>query len=234
MPANTPFDNQAGTRNIRSSQKLPPGAYGSLSLPGGSKLELTKPGIYIFSDVKNTGNASEIVFDFGTASGTFNIYVVGDANWGKITVRMINGNSSRIFTEVHGNGSANAGNAFSLADGSTKQTGAGVYNWVGTVWAPNGAISIGPANNAAKNFVNVLGALWSGTKVNLAGAVSINYQVTMEEQNFVSPYYPPPVTGKVGSENNLIGSELFSLSENSVRLQQFPITRFSGSWEIKY
>jgi hypothetical protein len=143
IPENTPFDTKAGATDISNSQTITPGAYRTLTLTGNKTVTFSGVGNYIFSNVNNTGTNNQFVFDFrGAASGTINIYIVKDAIWGKIFCKMMNGGSpSRIYTEVHGTGALNGGNAFDLADGSPNSP-TGVYNWLGSVWAPNGGISI--------------------------------------------------------------------------------------------
>lgn len=224
MPSSMPFDNQAGTTNISSSRDITPGAYRTLALPGNSTVKFSGPGTYIFYDVNNLENNNELVFDFkNTKSGNINIYVVNDANWGKLAVRMVNGNApARIYTEVHGNGSTNSGNAFAVSDVSARTTVKGIYNWLGTVWAPNGGITIGSTTSSSLNFINVAGALWSGTKVSVATGITINYQAPIIEQVAISPYFPPPTNGKVDVTNNVIGAELYSLSQNTAPISSIP------------
>lgn len=233
MPDNTPFDGKYGTTNVTTTKTLTPGSYRTLSLTGNKTLTFSGPGNYIFYNVKN-GGSNNLVFDLKkTTTGTINIFVVGDALWGKLSVRMINGNApSRVFTEVHGNGSTNKGYAFDVQDGCSKSAGSGFYNWVGAVWAPKGGINIGSAEHSFKGFIHVAGALWSSMKVSIASGVSIVYQTTAVEQNFVAPYYPPPTNGKVATANNVIGAELQSLAQNPSPITSIPnnnIYRITGN-----
>lgn len=233
LPDNTPFDNKYGTVNVTTTKSLSPGSYRSLALPGGKTLTFSGPGNYVFYNVKNSG-VNQLVFDLkNTTSGSINIFIVGDARWGRLAVRMTNGNApSRIFTEIHGNGSTNNGFAFDVADGSPNRASTGVYNWLGTVWAPNGGISVGATNNSFKGFIHVSGALWSGKKVNIATGVSIVYKEPAVGQNFIDPYYPPPAAGKVTTANNVIGAELFSLAQNPSPITSIPdnnIYRITGN-----
>jgi hypothetical protein len=214
MPNNTPFDNQAGTTNITTTQTISPGAYNKLALTGNKTLTFNGPGNYIFSEVDNGTSANKLVFDFkNTTSGTINILIVKNSRWGMLTVSTKNGNfPDRIYTEIHGDGATNAGNSFELRGGSALPSG--TYNWLGNIWAPNGSIyfinSLIPKNGTP----NIIGALWSGKKVTLKNNFKLAYAAPAVISSFVDPYFPPPPNGKVSAPNNKIGAELFSLFQN--------------------
>src|SRR5205085_12305385 len=116
MPTNIAFDNQAGNTNITNTQTISPGKFKKLSLPGSKILTFNGPGNYIFNEVDNGLNANTFVFDFkNTTTGSINIYIIKDAKWGRLSVSTKNGNfPGRIYTEIHGTGSANNGNTFDI------------------------------------------------------------------------------------------------------------------------
>ena len=92
-------------------------------------------------------------------------------NSDKLSVSTVNGNfPSRIYTEVHGNGSSNSGTAFDLQGPGILSSGN--FGWVGNVWAPNGGISVN--SFVLSTAPQIIGALWSGTKVSLDNNVVIS------------------------------------------------------------
>ena len=160
----------AGSTDITSSQVITPGAYGNIILSGKQTVTLSGTGVYIFKSVQNSGNPNNFVFDFANnATGSFKIYIYNDANLDQISAGFINGGSpSRIYTEVHGTGATTStGAAFIVANGSSGKSS----KWLGTVWVPNGAISIGSGTGSS----DLTGALLSGTKVTVQSGVTINY-----------------------------------------------------------
>ena len=169
MPTITIFPS-AGSANITSTQVITPGAYGDIVLGGNKTLTFSGAGVYIFKSIKNSGNPNNFVFDFKNAiSGTFKIYIYSDANLDQISSSLKNGGSaSRIYTEVHGTGATTSmGTAFNIANGSSGKAS----KWLGTVWAPYGAISIGSGTGSS----DLTGALLSATKVTVQSGVTINY-----------------------------------------------------------
>ncbi|MGZ8524352.1 MAG: MBG domain-containing protein, partial [Chitinophagaceae bacterium] len=208
MPNNTPFDSQVGTTNITNTQDISPGKYRNLALTGNKTLTFKGPGNYIFNEVDNGSNSNKFVFDFNnTSAGTISIFIIKDARWGKLSVSTKNGNfPSRIYTEIHGNGT------FSFDLQGPDAIPAGSYAWLGNVWAPNGGISI----KSLKTSTNphIIGALWSGKRVDLEENLRLVYQAPAADPIYIDPYYPPPVSGKVNPANNIIGAELFSLFQN--------------------
>lgn len=218
MPANTAFDNQVAasnnTTNITNTRTIAPGVYRKLALTGNQILTFNGPGNYIFYEVDNGSNSNKLVFNFNnTLAGAINIYIIKDAKWGRLSVSTVNGNfPSRIYTEIHGTGSANNGNTFSITGPVTIPTGSNV--WLGNVWAPNGGISVMSLNPF--NAPHIIGALWSSKKVELDQNLKLVYQAPAAGPNFntIAPYFPPPASGKVATANNVIGAELFSLSQN--------------------
>jgi hypothetical protein len=212
MLNNTPFDNQVGTVIKTNTETISPGTFRKLALTGNKTITFNGPGNYIFYEVDNGTTTNKFVFDFkNTSTGNINIFIIKDARWGLLSVTTVNGNfPSRIFTEVHGTGSTFGGNSFVLQ--GLKKAPAGSYVWLGNVWAPNGGISI--ANTLPSSTPHIIGALWSGTRVTAANDLKLVYTATADHSSYVTPYYPPPLSGKVSSENNVIGAELFSLSQN--------------------
>jgi subtilase family protein/type IX secretion system substrate protein/MBG domain-containing protein len=218
MPGNSAFDNKIGTTTISNTQTVSPGIYKKLGLTGGGKtITFDGPGNYIFFQVDNGTTSNKFIFDFkGTTAGTFNIFVIKDARWGLLSVSTKNGNdASRIFTEVHGDGSTNGGNAFDLQGPTSIPAGSNL--WLGNVWAPNGAISITSCPILPTGASHIIGALWSGKQVSIKNDFKITYQAPAAGPDFksISPYFPPPPTGKVDAANNVIGPELLALSQNS-------------------
>ena len=169
MPTNTPFDNQVAA-NISSNNitnpttPLSPGVYRKLALTGSKTLTFNGPGNYIFYEVDNGATTNKFVFDFkNTSTGTINIFIIKDARWGRLSVSTVNGNfPSRIFTEVHGDGSTFSGNCFDLQGPASIPSGSNV--WLGNVWAPNGGITVSNTIALTNNTFHIIGALWSGKK----------------------------------------------------------------------
>ena len=210
MPVNTAFDDKLGTVDIVAPRTIIPGVYRNLNLRGRQTITFSGPGNYIFTSVKNSGPSNQIIFDFkNTTTGTINIFVIRQADWGDVTTRMVNGNfPDRVYTEVHSVGSKNNDAAFILSGPNS--------SWIGTVWAPFRDIDIKGLKNT------ITGALWSGTSVKMDFFTTITYSPLNIEPNFISPYYPPPPGGKVNTPNNKIGAELFSLATNSPIISIIP------------
>ncbi len=234
MPNNTPFDNQAGTVNITTTRTISPGKYRKLALTGNRTIIFDGPGNYIFNDIDNGKTTNKFVFDFkNTSTGTINIFIINDARLGLLSVSTVNGNfPSRIFTEVHGNGSTFGGNSFDLQGPNSMP--AGSYVWLGNIWAPNGGISIAntrPAGTAP----HIIGALWSGKLVTIKNDLRLTYVAPAADPSYIDPYYTPPVAGKVDADNNVIGAELFSLTQNPpppVAIPDNEIFRFDNSGTV--
>ncbi|MGI8582580.1 MAG: MBG domain-containing protein [Chitinophagaceae bacterium] len=216
MPNNTPFDNQVGTANITNTQTISPGIYRKLALTGSKTLTFNGPGNYIFYDVDNGKTTNKFVFNFkNTSTGTINIFIINDARWGLLSVSTVNGNfPSRIYTEVHGNGSTFSGNSFDLQGPNSMPTGS--YVWLGNVWAPNGGISIANTLPSGNSTPHIIGALWSGKLVTIKNDLKLVYIAPAADPSYITPYYPPPPSGKVDPANNVIGAELFALTQNPV------------------
>jgi hypothetical protein len=221
MPSNTAFDNQAGTSNVTGTQTISPGRYKKLALTGNKTVTFNGPGNYIFSEIANK-SSNKIIFDFkNTTTGSINIFVIKDASWGKMSVSTKNGNfPGRIYTEVHGDGSACGGYAFELLGPDAMP--AGTYAWLGNVWAPNSGILIKELKQSTAP--HIIGALWSGDKVDVRENLVLTYQAPAPGNgpSFIAPYYPPPVNGKVTAANKVIGAELFSLSQNTAPISAIP------------
>lgn len=221
MPGNTPFDSEAGTINITATQTITPGVYKKLALNGNKTLTFDGPGNYIFDEVDNGSTANKLVFDFkNTSAGIINILIIKDSRWGAISVSTKNGDfPTRINTEVHGNGASNSGNSFELRGGSLA---AGNYSWLGTIWAPNGGINLVNTSIPGNGSPNIIGALWSGKAVTVKNNLKLVYNAPVADPNYIEPYYPPPVNGKVSSADNTIGAELSSLSQNPNPISSIP------------
>lgn len=204
FPANVTFQ-ALGGQDIMYGMSLMPGTYGNIKLGGRQTLVFSEPGTYIFQSVTNSGSANDFVFDFNTMpTGNFRIYIEGDAQLGKISASFKNGGGAdRIFTEVHGNGSARGGVAFNIDNGSSGKAS----KWLGMVWVPDGDISIGSGTGSS----DLTGALICGKGINIQSGVTIKFATLVDDQ-VIFPYYPPPTSGKV---NDLVGSELTSLYYNA-------------------
>jgi hypothetical protein len=217
MPNNTPFDNQVGTVILTTTQTISPGVFRKLALTGSKTLTFNGPGNYIFYEIDNGTTTNNLIFDFNNSStGTINIFIIKDARWGLLSVKTVNGNfPSRIYTEVHGNGSTFGGNSFDLKGPNSIPAGSSV--WLGNVWAPNGGISID--NTVPSTTPHIMGALWSGKLVTVKNDLRLVYVAPAADPSYVNPYYAPPASGKVVETNNVIGAELTSLN-----LSPLPIT----------
>lgn len=222
MPNNSNFDNQVGTKVVTASEIISPGKYKKLALAGSKTITFNGPGNYIFYEVNNGSSANKLVFDFKqSTTGTINIFIIKDANWGRITVTTKNGGSpNRIYTEVHGTGSTNGGVALSIVGPLSVPTGCNV--WLGNVWAPNGGISVKSLN--VFNAPHIIGALWSAKKVELDQNLKLVYQapVVGSGPGFIDPYYAPPANGKVSAANNKIGPELAAIAQNPTPITSTP------------
>ncbi|MEJ7766872.1 MAG: hypothetical protein WKF89_03615, partial [Chitinophagaceae bacterium] len=131
IPNNTPFDDQVGTANITNTQTISPGIFRRLALTGSKTITFNGPGNYIFYEVDNGTTSNKFIYNFkNTSTGTINIFIIKDARLGLLSVSTVNGNfPSRIFTEVHGNGSTFAGNSFDLRGPNSIPSGS--YVWLG-------------------------------------------------------------------------------------------------------
>ncbi len=164
-----------GATNITNTVTVGPGAYGNINLGSNKTLTLNGPGVYVFKSITTTGPNSSIRYNFNnTTTGDFKIYVHGDMRLNKAAFSTINGGSpSRIYVETHGTGSTNSNNNTAAVDMSNGSNGNGnPAGWLGTLWAPYAAIKIGSPNGPASS---VVGALWSGTQVNLQGGVTVTF-----------------------------------------------------------
>jgi hypothetical protein len=235
MPSNSPFDNSIGTVTITGTQTVSPGVYKKLGLTGGNKtITFNGPGNYVFYQVDNGTTSNKFIFDFkGSPAGTFNIFVIKDARWGVLSVSTVNGNDpSRIYTEVHGDGSTNSGNAFDLQGPASIPAGSNL--WLGNVWAPNGAISIASCPILPTGASHMIGALWSGKLVTIKNDFKITYQVPQAGPNFnsITPSFPAPPTGKVDPANNVIGAELLALTQNSSAIKDNEIFESQDTTQV--
>ncbi len=163
----------AGSTHITSTQTINPNnTFGAVTLDGSKRLTFSGTGTYVFSRIKLSGSSNKFIFDFkNNTTDIFRLQVHGDVDLDKINVEFLNGgSSSRIYLEVHGNGSTSASgkNAWTIANGSSGSNGT---IWYGSVWAPYATINVGSGSNPPK----VEGSLWSGTQVNLSSGVSVTY-----------------------------------------------------------
>ncbi len=170
LPTINSFSSCTSQPDINCTKTITPGVYDDVRLPGSATLTFSGTGDYIFDKIKNIGT-NNFVFDFkNSASGTIRLLVHGDVDLDRIKVNIVNGGSaSRIYTEVHGNGSSSSNGtyAFLIANGPL---GGINSSWVGTVWAPYAAIKIGSLSGGT----DITGALWSGTQVNIRCGVNLN------------------------------------------------------------
>jgi cytoskeletal protein CcmA (bactofilin family) len=226
MPGNNSFDDQVAASNVNtnitSSKPISPGVYRKLALSGDQTLTFNGPGNYVFYEVDNGTKTNSLVFDFlNSTEGAINIFIIKDARWGKLSVRTKNGNDpSRIFTEVHGNGAS--GYAFELEGPAAVPAGSNL--WLGNVWAPNGAISVDKTLPITNGTPHIIGALWSGKKVEIKNELKLVYQASASGTGLVSikPYIPAPTGGKVTLADKIIGGELLSLTQNTTAISAIP------------
>ncbi|HLX93537.1 MAG TPA: MBG domain-containing protein, partial [Puia sp.] len=172
LPSITTFPAK-GTTNITTTTTLQPNqSYGNMTLTGNSTVTFSGPGVYTFASIQNSGNTNSFVFDFkNAASGNFYIYIYGDVNLNKVSASTVNGGDpTRIFAETHGTGStsSNGSTAWTIGNGSAGSSGT---KWLGTVWAPYGAISVGSGTGSS----SLTGALWSATQVTIQSGVTLNF-----------------------------------------------------------
>lgn len=162
-----------GNGKLASSQTISPGIYGDISLKGGKVITFQGVGDYYINSIDNKGSYNTFTFDFSSQpQGTIRLLIHGDVDLGKMKVNILNGgDASRVFMEVHGTGqSSNTGDiAFQLSPGSV---GSGENSqWLGTVWAPNGAIEVGGGSDKAL----IRGALFSAVRVTLNNNLNIDH-----------------------------------------------------------
>ena len=206
FPAITSYTSN-GTDDVTATRILAPGNYRDMKLTGNKKVTFSGPGDYYFKSIHNK-SSNTLEYDFkNTTSGNIRIYVVGDVDLDKATASLKNGGSaSRIYLEVHGNGSTTSIStySFTIANGSSNS-----MSWLGTVWAPYAAINIGSGTGSS----SVKGALLSAAQVNIRSGVNINFEPYIGfnlTNSDIIPGYTPPVTGK---STDLIGPELVSLCQ---------------------
>ncbi len=158
------------TTTTTGTTSVGPGSYGHINYSGNKKLTLLRPGIYVFNSIKMTGNSNELVFDFDNKQGSYEIYIRGNADFGKLRTTILKGgDASRIYFEVLGDGTGTsiAGNSFIIANGSS----GGGSKWSGTVYAPNGGINVGSGTGSS----SLTGAFWSRSMITVQSGVTITY-----------------------------------------------------------
>ncbi|MBK7854999.1 MAG: hypothetical protein IPJ79_08920 [Bacteroidetes bacterium] len=168
MPAITTFP-AYGTTNITGTTTISPGAYKDMALTGNKTVTFNGPGIYTFKSINNSGGGyNTFKYNFNnSATGNIIIYVHGNVDLDKHKTTFINGGSaSRVFMEIHGNGSGCSWGsyAFDMDNGTS--------NFSGTVWAPYAGIHTGGGSGCVPT---VTGALYSGTQVNLGSNTTVVY-----------------------------------------------------------
>ena len=207
MPAINTFPTiLANAVNINNNKTIVPGVFGDLTLGGNKTLTFNGSGDYVFRSIKNSGTTNNFVFDFGLNNprGIIKIYVQGDIDLNKVLASIKgDGSESRIYTETHGTGSTSSNGtiAFNIANGSAGST----TKWLGSVWAPYGAITIGAGTGTS----DLSGALWSGTQVNILSGVVVSYSPLAEDKVIVP--FNPINAFKVST---VIGAELTSLIQS--------------------
>jgi len=154
------------------------GNYGNINFSGNKTITFNGPGVYIFNKMVMTGNTNKFVFDFGTnPTGKFYVYIRENADLGKLNASTLNGPAipaSNIYIEVLGNAknpdgsvaTSVPGSSFIIANGS-----GGGSKMLGTVYAPNAAISIGSGTGTT----SLTGALYSKYAISIQSGVTINY-----------------------------------------------------------
>jgi hypothetical protein len=184
--------------NIKNSGKIDPGSYNSLALTGGKTDTFSRPGVYIFNFIKNSGNTNNLVFNFNnSATGNFKFYVIGDVDLYKVNISFINlpipnatvsDVAARIYMQVGGTGtsSSTGTDAWFLANGAS---GNNQSAWYGTVWAPNGNVDVGSGSSPSK----IVGALWSGKQVIVQSGVNVTF----------APFIDCSPSANAGSDKNI-------------------------------
>ncbi|HWJ26209.1 MAG TPA: S8 family serine peptidase [Flavisolibacter sp.] len=167
---------------VTGTQTITPGAFGSMTLQGNNILTFSGTGIYVFSNIKNTGS-NTFVFDFqSNPQGVFHIYVTGDVDLNKLAIdlsksRISNEQSptaeelaKHVYMQVYGNGSSSTSgtDAWHISNGAS---GNDQTIWCGTVWAPNGNINSGSGHGKTE----IVGSLISGKQVVLQDNVTLEH-----------------------------------------------------------
>ncbi|NTS40640.1 S8 family serine peptidase [Flavisolibacter sp. BT320] len=192
LPAVTTFL-PAGASDITGTGTAKPSTpYRDLKLSGGATVTFAGTGVYTFNSIKIGNAGNRLVLDFqDNTNGFIVIHVHGDVDLGKINVQLVRGgHASRVYMEVHGNGSTSSSGkeAWRLGNGAS---GTNATVWYGTVWAPNGDIFVGQGSTPPK----VEGTLWSGSNVTIGSGVAVSY---------VQPQPCPPVVADAGADQTLV------------------------------
>jgi hypothetical protein len=201
MPAKIPIDH-VGTTNITAGGSITPGYYGDMQLSGSQALTFSGPGVYVFNSIKNSSSTNSFVFDFNNVKDNFIILVKGDVDIGKnvatatrvpSTITIDGLGSNYIFLETLGN--------FTMANGTV----GGDYRWLGTVWAPNGNITL--SNQGTKGTIQ--GACFTNNTINVTTNALIDYapyiNVSNADNPIIVPDYTPPM---IGRDESIIGPQL--------------------------
>jgi hypothetical protein len=204
----------------KTSGPISPGAYGNLTIGGNTTVTLSGPGTYIFKSITSDGPNSQIIFDFNnTTAGDILIYVYGNVVLKKMTTSMMNGGSaSRIYAETHGRASV----AWDMSNGSNGSSNTAI--WLGTVYAPFGAIAMGSPNGPASL---VTGALLSGAQVTIQGTSIVNYSPFSNLQQVIIPFSPG-----IGKVSTIIGAELTSIAGGTITDEAKKIMVISGGYVL--
>jgi hypothetical protein len=161
-----------GNIDISATQAISPGTYRDLALPGNKTLTFSGAGNYYFRSIRNYGNFNSFVLDFkDDPTAVMRIYVGGDVDLYKLTVSFPHGgDASRVYMQVMGNGSTapDGVTAWTISNGAS---GSKRSTWYGTVYAPNGTITVGSGSSESK----IIGALWSGRSVLMQTGVGITF-----------------------------------------------------------
>lgn len=175
MPQNSNITISGTPPSYKNNVTLLPGSVsGDITLGGNKSITFSGPGTYTINSITLT-NSNTFIFDLkGTSTGKFNILVKGNMSLAKVATSYINAPAgttntllaTRIYTETQGTGNSN-GNSFEIANGSSSSQS----RWLGTVWAPNGSITIG----SGTGNTDLTGALFGGQQVYINSGVTINY-----------------------------------------------------------
>ncbi|HJW15868.1 MAG TPA: S8 family serine peptidase, partial [Flavisolibacter sp.] len=170
LPVVTNFS--TGSTDISGTKLITPATYRDLSLPGSKTLTFSGAGNYYFRSIKNYGNFNNFVLDFkNDPTAVIRIYVAGDVDLYKLTVTFPNGgDASRVYMQVMGSGATapDGVTAWTISNGAS---GSKRSTWYGTVYAPNGTITVGSGSSESK----IIGALWSGRTVSMQTGVGVSF-----------------------------------------------------------
>lgn len=210
LPSITNFP-AAGSTNITANKTITPGSYGNVTLGGSKTLTFNGAGTYVFNSINLNGN-NNFVYNFQNLSGgVIKIYVYGDVTLSKLKASTTNGGSaSQIYLETHGTGASSTSGKDAFTIKNDGNAGGAAVKFLGTVWAPYAAITIG----SGPGVCQVTGALYSGTQVVMKTGAAITYSAFVD--------CTPPVANA--------GSDVSICSGESVQIGSAAVAGNTYSW----